>query len=147
MAVTINYPPFGFHFRIDFLGFGTDKDAAFQEVSGLSAELGTEELVEGGVNDYSYKLPVRTKYPNLVLKRGLLIDSALIAWFKDAAENFIFKTHDLNVCLLNDDHQPLATWKVKGAYPVKWTVSDFKATENALVIESVELSYLNYHRE
>ena len=147
MAVKINYPPFGFHFRIDFLGFGTDKDAAFQDVSGLSADIGTEDLLEGGVNDCIYKLPVRTKYLNLVLKRGLLSDSALIDWFRNAAEHFIFTAHDLNISILNDQHQPLATWKVKGAYPVRWTISDFKATESTLVIETIEFSYLNYHRE
>lgn len=147
MALQMNRPPVSFHFRIDFLGFGSDKDAAFQEVSGLSSEMGTEELLAGGINTYSYKLPVRTKFPNLILKRGLLNDSALIGWFNDAAENFIFSAHDLNVCLLNEQHQPLATWKVTGAFPVKWTISDFKATENALVIESIELSYLYFRKD
>ena len=68
-------PPCGFYFRVEFVGIDgmeDDKEQRFQEVSGLSFEVETEELKEGGENRFVYKLPKRTKYPNLVLKRGLL---------------------------------------------------------------------------
>ena len=138
------YPPVGFHFSVKFENLGTDdKDHQFQSVSGLSVDIETEEIAEGGENRFKHKLPVKTKFPNLVLKRGLLIDSKVINWCKDAIENFEFKPVDIIVTLLNSEHKPLQYWKVIHAYPVKWSVEDFNAQESKLVVESFELTY-NY---
>lgn len=138
------YPPVGFHFLVEFEGISSqEKDHQFQSVSGLSVDIETEEIAEGGENRFKHKLPVKTKYPNLTLKRGILIDSAVIKWCKDAFENFSFKPVNLTIKLLNDQHQPLISWNVVHAYPVKWSVEDFNAQESKLVIESFELTY-NY---
>jgi len=56
----------------------------FNRVSGLSVNLEPEEIAEGGENRFKHKLPIRTKYANLVLKRGLLIDSGVIEWCRKA---------------------------------------------------------------
>ena len=138
------YPPVGFHFLVEFQGLGSkEKDHQFQSVSGLSVDIETEEIAEGGENRFKHKLPVKTKYPNLTLKRGILIDSVVIDWCRNAIENFSFKPVNLTVKLLNQQHQPLVSWNVVHAYPVKWAVEDFNAEESKLVIESVELTY-NY---
>ena len=138
------YPPVGFHFLVEFEGLGSkEKDHQFQSVSGLSVDIETEEIAEGGENRFKHKLPVKTKYPNLTLKRGILIDSVVIDWCRNAIENFSFKPVNLTVKLLNEDHQPLVSWNVVHAYPVKWAVEDFNAEESKLVIENVELTY-NY---
>ena len=73
----------------------------------------------------------------------MLIDSAVIAWCKDAVEKYVIKPVDLTVSLLNEKHEPLQTWKVVHAYPVKWDPGDFNAEENKIVIETLELTY-NY---
>ncbi|SHJ76998.1 conserved hypothetical phage tail region protein [Malonomonas rubra DSM 5091] len=143
-----DYPPVGFHFRvtISLPGVG-EKDSRFQEVTGLSAELGTEELQEGGENRFVHRLPTLPKYGNLVLKRGLLIDSGLIQWCRDAIENFSFAPTTVDVTLLNEKHEPLGfTYSFVKAWPVKWAVSDFKAQENGLVVETLELSYQYFTR-
>jgi phage tail-like protein len=133
---------------VEFILDGTvESDIRFQEVSGLSAELGTEEVVEGGENRFSHRLPTRAKYANLTLKRGLLTESGLIDWCRDAIENFDFTPATVNVTLLNEQHEPVAdTLSFIRAWPVKWSVSDFKAQDNALVIETLELSYNYFSR-
>jgi phage tail-like protein len=138
------YPPVGFHFVVEFEGLGSkEKDHQFQSVSGLSVDIETEEIAEGGENRFKHKLPVKTKYPNLTLKRGMLIDSAVINWCKDAIESFSFQPVNLTIKLLNEEHQPLISWNVVHAYPVKWSVEDFNAEESKLVVENFELTY-NY---
>jgi phage tail-like protein len=133
------YPPLGFHFLVEF---GNQKDEyQFQSVSGLNYNLGTEEITEGGENRFIHKLPLRPRYPNLVLKRGLLVDSALIDWCKAAVEGFNYSPTDIIIKLLNEEHQPLMTWNVIHAYPVKWSVADFNAEESKIVIETIELTY------
>jgi phage tail-like protein len=147
------YPPVGFHFRVEFsfLSSGSN-DARFQEVSGITAEVSTEEITEGGENRFTHRLPLRAKYSNLVLKRGLLTDSQLINWLKNSIENIQtdpgnFDPAVVNVTLLNENHEPLGdTYSFINAWPVKWAVSDFKSQDNSLVVETIELSY-NYFKK
>jgi phage tail-like protein len=113
----------------------------FQSVSGLSSELQTETIKEGGENRFEHELPVRTKFPNLVLKRGLIKDSSLIRWCLNTFQNLEIRPVDLEVKLLNEEHKPLVTWAVKQAWPKKWTVEDLSAMDSKVLIESLELRY------
>ena len=135
------YPPLGFHFKVEFEGFPGEYQ--FQSVEGLTASMDTEDVAEGGENRFKHRLPVRATFQNLILKRGVMPDSELIVWCRDALENFNFKPTNLMVKLLNEKHEPLVSWNIVHAYPVKLSISDFNAEENRLAIESIELSY-NY---
>lgn len=137
----INYPPVGFHFKVEVGGINNIHDVRFTEVSGLTAEMVTEEIAEGGENRFVQKFPTRTKYPELVLKRGLLVDSEIIKWIQECIKDFKIQARNLDIKLLNEEHQPLLTWNVVGAYPTKWTVSDFNASNNAVVIETLQFFY------
>ena len=137
------YPPLGFHFKVEFASI--KGEFQFQSVSGLTVDLETEEIGEGGENRFKHKLPVKTKFPNLVLKRGLLVDSELIKWCREAVEDFNITPTDITISLLNEEHEPLMTWNVVHAYPVKWATADFSAEESKMVIETIELAY-NYFK-
>ena len=136
------YPPWGFYFKVVFNDVSLDtNDVRFQSVSGLSVEYDYESYKEGGENRFEHKLPVRTKYTDLVLKRGMLVDSAVIKWFLDAFNNRIFKPATITVNLMNEKSEPLRSWNVVDAIPKKWIVSDFNSGENGIVIETMELTY------
>ncbi len=136
------YPPWGFYFKVVFNDVSLDtNDVRFQSVSGLSVEYDYESYKEGGENRFEHKLPVRTKYTDLVLKRGMLVDSAVIKWFLDAFNNRIFKPATITVNLMNEKSEPLRSWNVVDAIPKKWLVSDFNSSENGIVIETMELTY------
>ncbi|MBN1929443.1 MAG: phage tail protein [Chlorobiaceae bacterium] len=135
------YPPWGFYFRVVFDISKDKNDARFQSVSGLTVEYDFETFKEGGENRFEHKLPVRTKYADLVLKRGLLTDSSVIDWALKAFRDRTFSPANLTVNLLNEKGEPLQTWNVVHAIPKKWLVSDFNANENGVVIETMELSY------
>jgi phage tail-like protein len=150
------YPPAGFYFKVEFIGVSganSDTEQRFQEVSGLSVEVETEELREGGENRFVYKFPKRAKYPNLVLKRGLLQGTALLDWFNSAMNTYFtvvvydFKPADMMITLLDEAGQPYAVWNVVQAYPLKWTTSDFKSTDNSIVVETIELAYQYFERK
>jgi phage tail-like protein len=135
------YPPLGFYYKVEF-GISKDKnDVRFQSVSGLSVEYDYESFKEGGENRFEHKLPVRTKYADLVLKRGMLTDSKVLSWFLEAFRDRKFEPADVNVILMNEKGEPLRTWKVAHAIPKKWLVSDLNANESAVVIETLELTY------
>ena len=136
------YPPVSFHFMVEVLGLSANRhDVRFTEVSGLAVDLETEEVVEGGENRFVQKYPVRGKYPELVLKRGLLADSAIIAGVRSCIEDFRIEPKNIVVMLLNEEHQPLVTWHLVNAYPTKWSVSDLNASSNTVTIESMQFFY------
>lgn len=138
----VYYPPVGFHFKVEFLDLPpNDSEVRFTEVGGLSREMVTEELPEGGENRFVQKYPTRAKYPELTLKRGLLVRSDVIDWIRKCIEDLEIEPMNIDVKLLNEEHQPLITWHVVGAYPTKWAVSDLSATNNAVVTETLQLYY------
>lgn len=149
------YPPAGFYFKVEFVnvaGASNDTEQRFQEVSGLSVEVETEEVRDGGENRFVYKLPKQAKYPNLVLKRGLLKSTALLKWFKSAMNAYftvpaIFQPSDILITLLDDAGKPYAVWSVVQAYPLKWSTSDFKSTDNSVVVETIEFAYQYFERK
>jgi len=139
--MTDYYPPWGFYYKVEFSISQDKNDVRFQTASGLTVEYDMEEYKEGGENRFTHKLPVRTKYADMVLKRGMLTDSKVIAWFLSAFRDREFAPAGVNVILMNEKGEPLRTWKVAHAIPKKWIVSDLNANESSAVIETLELSY------
>src|SRR5262245_33066373 len=117
------YPPVSFHFREEVLGLSSDNDMRFAEAGGLAVDVTTEEVAEGGENRYLQRYPVRPKYADLVLKRGLLVQSAVFDWVKDNLEGDHVEPKNIDVTLLNEEHEPLMTWHVVNAFPIKWGIS------------------------
>ncbi len=138
-------PPVGFHFRVEVLGLTpVADDLRFVEVGGLALEVATEEVPEGGENRFVQRYPGRAKYGDLVLKRGLLKGSEVWNWARQCIEELDVAPKDVDVTLLNEAHEPLMSWHLVGAYPVKWSVSDFNATANSVVVETLTLAYRHF---
>jgi phage tail-like protein len=151
------YPPAGFHFRVAFngiAGMDAEDQQRFQEVSGLSFEIETESFREGGENRFEYKVPKRIKYPNLVLKRGLITNKVLSDWINSARDGFfwaspfpLFKPANILITLMDEAGEPVAVWNVVQAFPVKWAMSDLNANGNSIVVETIELVYQYFERQ
>lgn len=139
------YPPVGFHFAVEIPGLAARaEDARFGEVGGLGLEMSTEEVPEGGQNRFVQRFPVRARHPNLTLKRGLLVGSDILNWARRCIEDFDIEPMEMTVTLLDEEHAPLMVWQITGAYPTKWSASDLNATNNAVVVESLELFYQSF---
>ena len=143
----VYYPPVNFYFTLSFIGIDSTLDYAFQEVSGLTAEMGYEEIQEGGENRFKYKVPNGAKYNNLVLKRGLVtFNSQLATWCKDTVFSDLssqIKTKNITLMLMNANGKALMTWSFINAWPVKWSVSDLESIKGEISVESIEFAY-NY---
>jgi phage tail-like protein len=141
------YPPVGFHFAVVIELFPqTPQDFRFQSVSGLSVDISTETITEGGENRFKHQMPGVPAYGKLVLKRGMFMGSLMINWVRNAVEKFQFEPANVIITLLNDLHLPVAVWQVFNAYPVKWSVTDFDAEQNTIVIETIELAYQHFQQ-
>ena len=128
-------PILGMRFAVVFLAGGAvpnPLDIRFQKVSGLSVEIETQALAEGGNNTGALSLPMGVKHGNLLLERGMVVGSLLNLEFNATLSLFKFATSNVLVTLLGGNKVPLAAWLFIKAYPVKWATSDLSAGEPAL---------------
>jgi phage tail-like protein len=116
-------------------------DIRFQRVSGLSATVETLSVNEGGQNLYTHRLPKRVGYNNLILERGFVARSRLNLEFNAAMTMFQFAPSNVMVTLFDGDAEPLAAWMFLKAYPVRWATTDLNASEDRVLIDTLELSY------
>lgn len=131
-----NYPLPKFHFLVEWGG----TKIGFTEVSGLDVETEVIEYRHGASPEYSKtKMPGLQKFSNITLKRGTFIaDNQYYEWWNSVKLNTI-ERRDITIKLLNEEHLPVVTWKVKNAWPTKVQSTDLKADGNEVAIESIEL--------
>ncbi|HZY36299.1 MAG TPA: phage tail protein [Mucilaginibacter sp.] len=140
-----DYPFTGFHFLVVFEIFPqVPNDFRFQEVTGLTSTVNLDTYPEGGENRFVHRLPGRTTYSDLVLKRGMTLISGVTAWCLDCIENFNYQPTNMLISLLNEDHLPVNSWYVTNAIPIKYEVTGLNAEQNQIVIESMTLRYEYY---
>lgn len=150
------YPPAGFYFTVAVIGSATALaaltrvDASFQEISGIRAEWGVEEVTEGGENRFVHRLPKPAKYSNLVLKRGIVTqDSFLAEWVGQTIGSGLslpVVTQNLLVTLLGESGLPLIAWGFVNAYPQRWEVAALNSSESKVLTETLEFSYNYFER-
>ncbi len=154
---TGHIPPVSFYFSVQILGQNDrpfpPADASFQEVSGISATLSTEQISEGGQNRYTHKVPGRAGYENLVLKRGLMVrSSSLGEWCLSILNQNLNKKIEpktIKVSLLDantDGVGALMSWVFTNAYPIKWEVSTLDAQKREIVVESITFAYSYFEK-
>jgi phage tail-like protein len=109
----------------------------FRECTGLAAEIEVKDYNEGGVNDRVHKLPTRMKYPNLVLKRGVTYEDALLKWLWKTQQEA--QRIDVTVSLMGPNGQPVREWVFMEAFPIKWTGPNLNAGSNQVATETLEI--------
>jgi phage tail-like protein len=143
MPDNFKYPLPKFHFEVNWGG----TRMGFTEVTGLDFETEVIEYREGNNPTYNkHKQPGLTKYSNVTLKRGTVLED--FEFFKLWRETAKFQEsnkvkqvfrRDVTIKLLNEAHEPVISWTLLNAWPSKITSTDLKADGNEVAIESMEL--------
>jgi phage tail-like protein len=129
-------PYHGFRFIVEVEGLTV---GGFSRVKGLVRETKFEVFREGGVNDFEHKLASLTTFGNLILERGL-IASELWDWHEKVVNGDI-RRRKITIALRDETKTEVWRWHVDGAFPVKWSVSDFDAANQQIVVESIEFAH------
>jgi phage tail-like protein len=129
-------PYHGFHYVVELEGLTV---GGFSRVKGLMRETKIETYREGGVNDFEHKLASGTSYVNLVLERGL-VTSSLWDWHQEATDGAV-RRRKITIALRDETDAEVWRWHADGAFPVKWSVTDFDAASSQVLVESVEFAH------
>lgn len=131
----------GFRFLVQIDGI---ECAGFTRVKGLSREVKYESFREGGVNEYEHKLIGQVSFPPLVLERGLAL-SDLWDWAQTTADGEV-RRRNMRIMLNDEADDTRWAWQIEHALPVKWTVTDFDAQQNQVIMESLEFVHHGLRR-
>ena len=128
-------------------------DISFQKVAGIGSSISTRKFNEGGENLFAHRLPDRVEYENLVLERGLVLIptiaikgktfSPVTKLFEDAMGKMEINPCHVLVILHGLVGVPLSAWLFRNAFPVKWKISDLNASDDAIVVDHMELAFQN----
>ena len=136
-------PYLGSHFFVEIDGVD---QGGFTECTGLQVETEVMDYPEGGNNGFIHKLPGRTKFSNVVLKRGTTDSGALWQWYQAVTQGQV-ERKDVSVVLYNSVQEEVRRWNLREAYPVKWGGPAFNATAPAVAIETLELAHHGFEVE
>jgi len=139
-----NYPLTGFHFKVSW-NTEDEENVSFSEVSGLSVSTTAIEYREGSDKDYTtLKMPGLKKFNNVTLKRGsMAADNGFFVWFSSINNNVVDR-RNVKIMLLDENHDPVVTWSLVNAFPVKYDGGSLNASKGEVLIESVELAYESF---
>ncbi|MGA1438554.1 MAG: phage tail protein [Ilumatobacteraceae bacterium] len=132
----------------EFLGsqFGLEIDgvelARFTAVSGLGYESEVvtfqDTLADGKV--VTRKRPGRISFPDIVLKRGLSADNALVDWYQTVIDGAVERKSG-SVVIYDQTSTELGRWNFENAWISKWSASDLDAGSDDIMIEEITISH------
>jgi phage tail-like protein len=137
------YPIRNFKYAMEIDGI----QLGFSEVSGYDSKVKEITYREGNeaLNNV-IKLPGLMEYGQITLKRGVDESQVLFNWINETGSGKITKK-TVTLTAMGDDGQPAAVWKVINAWPVSYTVSDFKGDGNEVVLETLVLTHEGMTRD
>jgi phage tail-like protein len=114
--------------------------AGFQEVDGLDSSTDPIDYREGADPAHVRKLPGLNKYSAITLKRGITDSDELWKWRATVIDGKVMRKSG-SIILLDDTGQEKLRWNFFNAWPSKWTGPALNSTNNAVAVESLELTH------
>ncbi len=128
-----------FRFVVEIDGIA---QAAFTECTLPDLEVETEEVREGGLNEFVHVLPGGLKAGRVRLRHGITGSAELLNWYLQVLQgNVNDAMRQVTVIMYDEALQPLIRWSFADAYPVKWVGPAFKTDGSAVAIETLELAH------
>ncbi|MDR0312967.1 MAG: phage tail protein [Treponema sp.] len=127
-------------FTVEIDGIET---ARFQRCDGLEAEAYVYEIEEGGYNTSTHKFYGRTRYPNLILEKGISFNNALFDWFKQTVlENGEIERKNGSIIIKNMENEEVKRWNFFRAFPCRWIGPGLETnTGSQYALERIEIAH------
>ncbi len=124
-----------FNFKVEIEGVTV---GAFRNVEGLDSETEVVEYQDGD-DIILRKRPGRTKYSNVVFKRGYVNTDELWQWRKRVIDGVVERKSG-SVILCADDGSEIMRYNFFEGWPCKWKGFSLDGKGNDVTVEEVELA-------
>ncbi len=112
--------------------------ARFQKCEGLEAETESFEYEEGGGEVHHFQ--GRTRYPNLILEKGINDNNELFNWFQSVTKDEKIERKNDSIVLKNTDGKELKRWNFFRALPCRWIGPKLDARDrSSFAVERIEI--------
>ena len=127
-------------FAVEIDGIET---ARFRKCEGLEAETSVYEIEEGGLTTATHKFPGRTRYPNLILEKGITENDDFFNWYrKTALEDKAVERKNGSVVLKDAQNNEIKRWNFFRAFPCRWVGPRLEVSTGAeIALERVEITH------
>lgn len=132
----------------EYLGsqFGLEIDgvelARFTGISGLGYESEVvtfqDTLADGKI--VTRKRPGRISFPDIVLKRGLSADNALVDWYQTVVNGAVERKSG-SIVIYDQTSAEIGRWNFENAWISKWSASDLDAGTDDIMIEEITIAH------
>ena len=112
----------------------------FSEVSGLDAEVQPIDYRNGDEDFVPRKLPGIKKFPNIVLKRGIIGNLDLFKWLNTALQGSVDRREGA-IILRDEQRNEVMRWKFTRGWATKLSGPSLKGDGNAIAVESLEIAH------
>ncbi|WP_239020469.1 phage tail protein [Nakamurella antarctica] len=129
-----------FLFEVDGVEIGL-----FGSIKGLQVSATVEEVVEGGQNGFTHKLPGRLEWPSITFSRGLTQADALFEWMnKTSGEGFAAAGNTVvrrsgAITAISSAGDRLRSWNLEAVMPIRWKGPDFDVDNSNALSEELEI--------
>jgi len=114
---------------------------AFAECTGLEATMEPKVIKAGGLNYGPAQRVGQVSFATVILKRGMTTTRDLWKWFQLVAGGAYAHRLSAEITMQNLVGQPVLTWKLARALPIKFKAADLNARGAEVGIEELHLAH------
>lgn len=139
MARTTPYSAFRFTFHDE----SGQIVAGFSDIQGLNSNVKVAEYRTGNdPQNHVTKIPTGHDFENVTLKRGIVDSSTFWAWMNEIYTSGPQAKRTVRIVMQSESNQDVQSWKLTGAFPIKYTGPNLQATPGTEVaMEEWQLAY------
>ena len=144
MAVLRQRPYSNYNILVD-LGTGNTQgpEAGFSEVILPASTIDVIEYRTGNEPESGvHEIPGRTRYSNVIFKRGVIGSLNLYSWWNDTRNGDVNSFRNVTVHLQNEEHTDIVlTWRFLRAWPVRYEFPPLEAKGKETLTEILEVAF------
>lgn len=139
MAAAFDQEHLGSQFALELEGIEL---ARFTGCTGLSINTEVVEYQDtlANGNPVIRKRPGRTKYEDIVLKRGLSADKAITDWHQKVVDGAVERSNG-SIVIYDSTGAEVDRWNFEAGWPSKWSGGDLSADTDDVMIEELTISH------
>lgn len=112
----------------------------FHKCEGLEAETTVIEYEEGGGGVRYFK--GRTRYPNIVLEKGINDNNELFKWYQNITQNEKIERKNGSIILKNNQNEEIKRWNFFRGFPCRWVGPKLDAKDrSSFAVERIEIAH------